>query len=186
MPTKERLKWESIKRGERDVQFAPIDCAYVMSNAKFKAQSPTGQLLEILAWTMCYWRRKDTLNPEEVAAIKRQAGVDRAATWRVVSGKLASDGRWQLNGDGSVTVLRIKDKRPTLWNGKLENGANKGHKRAVSESISHREGKAALSGASCPPLHDDEEEPPPKPRPTQSVAENLKRILAENKAAANA
>ena len=73
---------------------------------------PIYQYTELLAWLACFKERTDHLKPEWVAYVRRTIGVDHADRWRKIAGRLADRGCWKLHDDGSITVCKIKEKKP--------------------------------------------------------------------------
>lgn len=146
MPTKERRERESRRIAEKDGDYGIIDTAYVFGNPTFRAMPAAWKCAEMLAWLACFKERTDHLKPEWVSEIKRMANTQRSLNWRRMSEYLAKNGRWKVNSDGSITVLRIKEKRPHFnWKEKGHKGQKEGTKTGNKEGITPSSG-----GEGCP------------------------------------
>jgi hypothetical protein len=178
MPTRERREREQLQKSDRDGIYGQIDTGYVFGNPEFSAMPALSQYAEVLVWIACFKERTDHLKPAWLVKIRSLIGYKSVTRWEKLCNIMVNRGCWKIHEDGSLTVLRIKEKRPNFpWKEKGQLGQTEGTKGRYSNSILHTKGKSALSGSAFDPSENEEEKP--TPRPTLSVVDLVKQRLAE-------
>lgn len=185
MPTKERRAKERLKTGEKDGDYGPVDCGYVWGKPEFEAMRPLVQLAEILAWIACFKERDDVLKPAYLSKIRQRVGYKEAKRWQSLVEVLSKRGCWKVLPNGSLKVLKIKEKRPNFpWKGKGQKGQNEGTKTGNIEGITPSYSAGGNAPPPCKQISTEvEDQEQPIIRPTLSVAAGLKKILAAQKSA---
>lgn len=194
MPTRKRREKEQLKRMDLDGSYGPIDTGYVFGNPMFRKMTGQRKCAELLAWLACFKERTDHLSVAWINEITELAYtsedkygrvqvVQQSRQCRALVEFMSSVGRWQPQADGSVIVLKIKEKRPNFpWKEKGTNGIS-GAENALNKTTLRLMGESALN-RDTPPSEETEPHDSPTDRPLLSVAEGLRAKLATQEGAA--